>query len=168
MRGVKAKSFKKEMDGIFEKIFSKDIQTIQMGMLAAQMKQNSDTQKNQKKILAMLEKQERGKEEKQKIKELKNTIQNLEYEQIRLEKKIRFERNREFLKQVEIEADDIDFNGFNNYLGKGGQGKVYKVKRGRLACAAKVFELGGLKEKAISTPPLVLWSSLFPNKMVPG
>ena len=28
---------------------------------------------------------------------------------------------------------------------------MYKVKRGRFACAAKVFELGGLKEKAIST-----------------
>ena len=67
MRVRKASSFKKEMDGILENIFNKDIQTIQMGMLAAQMDKINN-------ILALLEKQERGKEEEQKIKDLKKTI----------------------------------------------------------------------------------------------
>ena len=54
---MKASSFKKEMDGILKNIFSKDIQTIQMGMLAAQMDKINDTQKNERKILDLLEKQ---------------------------------------------------------------------------------------------------------------
>ena len=96
-----------------------------MGMLAAQMKQNNDTQKNQRKILAMLEKQERGKEEEQKIKELKKTIKNLENEQMVLKEKIIFEANREFLKKVEIDADEIDFDN-KSMLEKADKAKCIK------------------------------------------
>ena len=44
----------------------------------------------------------------------------------------------------EINADDIDFEGFQNLLGKGGQGEVFRVKQRRFTRAAKVVSLRGL------------------------
>ena len=42
------------------------------------------------------------------------------------------------------DADDIDFKGFQDLLGKGRQGEVFRVKQRRFTRAAKVVSLRGL------------------------
>ena len=48
----------------------------------------------------------------------------------------------------EIDADTIDFKNFQDLIGRGGQGEVFRVKqRPRFTRAAKVVSLRGLMEE---------------------
>ena len=137
MHGWKANSFKSNYEDI-DKEISTDIQIIQTGLGATTIKQNNDLLENTKVIMELDEKMDEA-------------LGKLDGISDTLRKKSSTEKAKETISNTfdenEIDKSDIDFKDFQDLLGKGGQGEVFRVKQRRFTRAAKVVSLRGLTEK---------------------
>lgn len=138
MKGIDllSNSFKSSYEEI-DKQISTDIQIVQTGLGATTIQQNNDLLENTKVIMGLDEKMDEA-------------LGKLDGISDALRKKSSTENAKELkknaFKKYEIDAEDINFNGFKDILGRGAQGEVFRVKQHIRTRAAKVVSLQGLEE----------------------